>query len=850
VRPPDPAVALSTGDRLGPYEIVGRLGSGGMGEVYRARDARLRRDVALKVLHPSLLTPDYVQRLSREARAAGSLNHPNIVAVYDVGTEGPVPYVVSELLEGESLRRRLDRGALPYRKALEFGRHIAEALAAAHDKGIWHRDVKPGNVFITSDGRVKLLDFGLAKVQRAGKRADPDDSTASPASRPGQAVGTAGYMSPEQVLGEPADARTDIFGLGAVLYEMLGHVRAFHRSTPVETMSAVVKDDPADLLQVNPALPPAAAAVVRRCLEKNPQERFQSARDLAFDLEQLEKASSRASAQASARAAPRRAVLIATLAGALAAAALSWWLLPRAAAPPVFRQITFHRGRIGGARFAPAAIVYSQAPGVRAPEVFLMLADSPESRALGYAAADVLAARTGELALSIERRFIGGERFTGTLAVAPMGGGGAPREVLENVEYADWDPAGAKFAVVFAPGFDAGSRLEYPIGQVLYATPGSIQSPRISPDGRRVAFLEDLSGLGTGGRVVVAERDHSHRVLTEDWESARGLAWSPRGDEVWFTAADGRANRALRAVDLNRNERLVLEAPGSLTLWDVAPDGRVLVARDDERMSVIGVPPGEKSERDLSSFDNAGLAHLSSDGRVLLFGDRFGVYVRRTDGSPAKKLGAPDVFADDLSPDGTMVLATTTSRTQLVLVPAGPGDPRPLPRHGMDSYGGARWFPDNHRILFNARTPGGRARSYVTDRSGAAPRALTPEDTLALSISSDGTRVAAVNKQGISIWPVAGGDPRLVPGSQPGDRPVAWSGDGASLWLFQRGQVPAQIYQLELATGQRVLRKKLIPPDPAGVYSIDNFQITPSGDAYFYSYRRVISELYMVTGAR
>src|SRR5688572_29752428 len=264
--------SLSTGDRLGPYEIVGPLGAGGMGEVYRARDTRLRRDVAVKVIRSSLATPEYVRRLDREARTAGSLNHPNILAVFDVGTEGEVPYVVSELLEGESLRQRMDRGPIPYRKALEYGIQVASALAAAHEKGIRHRDVKPANVFITTDGRIKLLDFGLAKLDTPRTPADPDDSTASPASRPGVARGTAGYMSPEQVLGESLDHRSDIFALGIVLYEMLTGTRAFQRASAVETMSAVLNEEPVDPLVANPALPPAAAVAVRRCLEKNKEE--------------------------------------------------------------------------------------------------------------------------------------------------------------------------------------------------------------------------------------------------------------------------------------------------------------------------------------------------------------------------------------------------------------------------------------------------------------------------------------------------------------------------------------------------------------------------------------------------
>jgi hypothetical protein len=833
-----------------------------MGEVYRARDTRLRRDVAVKVIRSSLATPEYIRRLDREARTAGSLNHPNILAVFDVGTEGEVPYVVSELLEGESLRQRMDRGPIPYRKALEYGIQVASALAAAHEKGIRHRDVKPANVFITVDGRIKLLDFGLATLEKPRAKADPDDSTASPPSHPGVARGTAGYMSPEQVLGESLDQRADIFALGIVLYEMLTGKRAFQRATSVETMSAVLNEEPVDPLVANPSLPPAAAVAVRRCLEKNKEERFQSARDLAFHLKHLVQATMGASVVPIAKSLTRRNLVVAGL--ALAAVGAAAWLAAGRLgghSEPVYQQLTFDRGRIGGARFARAesAIVYSQALGLAPPEVRLVLSGSPESRTLGHREADVLATRPGELALSIHRRFIGGERFSGALATVPFNGG-TPKELMLDVEDGDWDPSGTDFAVARSTGYGSDSWLEYPAGTRLYKASGSIHSVRVSPDGKHVAFVQDPAGLGTGGTVRIVHRDGTSKVLTRNWVNARGLAWSPRGDEVWFTAAEARANRALRAVDLEGRERLVAESPGSLTLWDTAPDGRVLITRDDERRSLVGVPPGESIERDLSAFDDAGLAALSADGRTLLFGDRFGVYLRPTDGSPPVKLGFKDVFPDDLSPDGRLVLATSASTNQLMLLPTGAGEAQPLPAHGITSYHGAWWFPDGHRILFNtvvqdAASSGNahvsKTRSYLTDRSGTPPKPLTPAGVWALAISPDGTRLAVLGAApGISISPVAGGPPVSVPGTQAGDRPVEWSADGRALWVFRRGQVPASIDRLEIATGRRQQLKKLMPPDPAGLFSIAELRITREGHSYFYSYRRILSELYVAVGMR
>ena len=851
----EPERSLSPGDRLGPYEIVQLLGAGGMGEVYRARDSRLQRDVAVKVLHRSIsLTPEHAERLGREARAAGSLNHPNIVAVFDVGSDGPMPYVVTELLEGESLRARLGRGPLPYRKAIEYGIQLAEALGAVHEKGIWHRDVKPGNVFVTTDGRVKLLDFGLVKLKPRDGPVGSQDST-SGVTEAGGVHGTYGYMSPEQVLGETLDHRIDIFALGAVLYELLTGDPAFRRKTAIETTKAVLNEEPADLLEGKAKVPRAAVAVVRRCLEKNREERFQSARDLAFHLQQLHDMETAANPTAAGLRAPWRPAIWAALGAgvvALAAVLLAATLRPPV---PVFEQLTFRRVRIGGARFAShdGAVVYSESRDGRPPEVWwLSGGDSRQPRELGRAGADVLAAHGGKLALSVGGRFIIGDRFVGTLAEAPMGEG-LPHELTENVDDADWDPSGSKLAIVRWATSSVGgeSRLEYPPGTVLYTTTGSLRYPRFSRDGRRIAFLVDPTGRAAGGKVAMVDLSGHAMALTEDWPSAHGIAWSARGEEVWFAAGPSRADRSLRAVNLQRRQRVILPAPVSMTLRDIASDGTVLLSRDDERSAIVGVPPGDTTERDLSWFDTSGLADVSDDGRLVLFSDRFGIYIRHTDGSPPILLGLKDGFADDISADGTKVLATTAMGDQIVVLPAGLGDPVRLPSHDIRSYRGALWLPDGHRILFNGTQPGKNLRSYIQDLvGGALPRALTTENTWATSISPDGQNAACIGPEGISLWPVDGGAPRAVASSHPGERPVAWSADGRYVWVFRRGELPASVFQLDVATGARRPWKKLQPPDPSGVYSIDNFKVTPDGRSYYYSYRRVLSQLYAVTGLR
>jgi serine/threonine protein kinase len=333
-------MALAPGTKIGPYEILSSIGAGGMGEVYRAKDTRLGRDVALKILPESFSTEaDRLRRFEQEARAVAALNHPNILAIHDIGQHNGTPFLVSELLEGESLRSALDRGPLPQRKTIEYGVQIAHGLAAAHEKGIVHRDLKPENIFITKDGRIKILDFGLAKfAQQAG--AGSDEVTLGSHTAVGVVMGTASYMAPEQVRGDPADPRTDIFAFGAVLYEMLSGVRAFRRDTAAETMTAVLKDDPPELTGSVRLVSPTLERIVRRCLEKSPEQRFQSARDLSFALSALSGSETSGAARASA-AVPRRQPLLLWLGIllALAAVAAATWFIARR--PPATTRMEF-----------------------------------------------------------------------------------------------------------------------------------------------------------------------------------------------------------------------------------------------------------------------------------------------------------------------------------------------------------------------------------------------------------------------------------------------------------------------------------------------------------------------------
>ena len=432
---------LTSGTKLGPYVIHAAIGAGGMGEVYRAHDTRLKRDVAIKILPASFSAdPDRLQRFAQESRAAAALNHPNILSIYDIGEDRGRPYVVSELLEGESLRERLRPGALSSRKAIDYAQQIAKGLAAAHEKGIVHRDLKPENLFITSDGRAKILDFGLAKFTHPEANVSDEAPTLQVATEAGTVMGTAGYMSPEQVRGKPTDSRSDIFSFGAILYEMLSGKRAFHGDSAADTMSAILKEEPADLSETNRNVSPALERIVRHCLEKSPAERFQSARDVAFNLEALTDASisSRAGIQVlpEQKSRPWLMPLIATLL-ILASWAGIYRFAQRGVARsnPAFHEVTFRNGIIWDARFAPdgQTIVYGAAWDGAQQEIFSSRFDSTDSRAIGLPNSQILSISSkGEMAVSLHPVNSGPFAQAGTLARVPLAGG-APREVVDNV---------------------------------------------------------------------------------------------------------------------------------------------------------------------------------------------------------------------------------------------------------------------------------------------------------------------------------------------------------------------------------------------------------------------------------
>jgi eukaryotic-like serine/threonine-protein kinase len=848
---------LPPGTRFGPYEIVSPIAAGGMGEVYRGRDTRLQREVAVKVLPRGVATdPERVRRFQLEARAAGVLNHPNVTALYDVGTHDGAPYVVSELLEGQTLRQRIDEGPIPPRKAFAYGMQIAHGLAAAHEKGIIHRDLKPENVFITHAGRVKILDFGLAKLTEIdAEPLEPGTSATQGRSAPGIVLGTAAYMSPEQVRGKPADARSDIFALGAILYEMLCGRRAFPGASVVDTMTAVLREDPPDLSLSSRAVPREMERIVERCLEKSPAERFQSAEDLAFHLQTAAAPASGPFRLSGARSWPWAALTLAALLAGLGAGAL---LGARSRSSlPSFKRLTFQRGAIAGARFAPDArtVIYDARWDGQADAIFSARPESPESRPLGLAPAQLLSvASTGELAVLLHPRYLRGFVNRGTLARVPLSGG-APRELLEDVQAADWAPDGKSLAIVRDVG--GRSRLEYPVGTVLYEAGGYVSHPRISPRGDMVAFLDHPLQSDDGGNVAVVDRAGRVKTLSAGWLSAAGLAWAAVGEEVWFTGARVGLSRALWGVSLSGKERQILEAMGPLNLHDVA-GGRALLARDDLRREIVGLVPGDDRERALSWLDWSRATDLSDDGRTLLFteqgegaGRNPSIYVRRTDGTAPVRLG--EGISTRLSPDGKWALALRPGNpTQLQVLPLGAGDVQVVTRDDINHHW-ATWCPDGTCVVFSGNQPGRGIRLYLQPLDGGPPRALTPEGIRITwhPVSPDGRTVAAVGPgERVILYPLRSGDPQPVRGFVEGDRPFRWSADGRALFLLRDGELPAPVFRLDLATGRREPWKEFMPSDPAGVGLINPVFLTPDGRHYVYSFRRVLSDLYLAEGIR
>jgi eukaryotic-like serine/threonine-protein kinase len=841
-------------ERLGAYEILEKLGEGGMGEVWRARDDRLNRSVAVKILSSDVANDPMRQaRFEQEARSLGALNHPNIVAVYATGQDNGTAYIVSELVDGETLRAILDRGPLGSRKAVQFGVQIAEALAAAHAAGIVHRDLKPENIMITRNGRVKVLDFGLARQNPVAS----SDRTATVAlSTPGVVMGTVGYMSPEQVRGEAVDARSDIFSFGAVLYEMVGGRRVFQRESSVETMNAILHDDLAELQSSDATpLPTALDTIIRRCLEKPPAERFQSAADLAFALRQV---STTSSGVQPAIPATRKTHLwlwpavAALTAIALFAGGFSARMFTAAPAAPTYERLTFHDGTIQTARFTPDGrnFVYTASWDNGPFRTYFGTVGNPESRDLMFPD------NSHVLSVSMHQDVA----WTGpknTLMRSSISGG-EMRPWLENVIYADWSPDGSSIAIVRK--VNGKYRLEYPLGKILldgYEWPQF--SIRVSPDGEHIAFS---SYFERSSALALFTVDRAGKVTNLGRVSGQGstvgstLCWSPDGREIWYRSFDRNDTGTIYAMDMHGKSRVVTHVPAHVMLYDLARNGAALFSTMAETLGILGMGPGDTAERDLSPLDASGIRGISQDGRIVLAniigeagGAKGSIYMRKTDGSPAVRLGDGVAFA--LSPDGQWVSGytlTDAGARRYVLLPTGAGEEQEIQVPSVQGIV-VGWLGSDKLLVAGSR-PGRKWQCFAWDRTRGTMEPICPEgmpDALMVG-SPDGKQVLCPGATGGWYLYSAGGGVQKVNGLAEDEHPVDWRADSHSLYVVSNGPDGRQLVVsiLDPVTGKRMSWKTIHPSRPVGYVS--DLRVTPDGRAYVYGYTVAKSQLYVARG--
>jgi Tol biopolymer transport system component len=841
-----------------------------MGEVYRARDHKLDRDVALKVLPPDLSEdPAALGRFEREAKAVAALSHPNIMAIYDFGHFNATAFAVMELLEGETLRQRLTNGGIATARAIAWAIEIAEGIAAAHERGIVHRDLKPENIIVTRAGRIKILDFGLARVLPPAETPGKTLTTPPGATIPGVVLGTVGYMAPEQVRGEPVDHRADVFALGCILYEMLAGVQPFTGPSAIETMADILHKDPPALPLAERSIPPVLDRIVTHCLEKDAAHRFQSMRDVVFDLSNLTESSTSTERVARVDAArrARRLRRVVGTAVVLAVAAAAFWFGTQVSQAPAaggqarvsFQTVSFGRGIIDAARFTPdgQTIVYGAAWDGDPFRLRLTRPGSPDTTALGLPDADLLAVSpSGELAIALGYRQ-SGWMGRGTLARVPMLGD-APRQVANDVLAADWTPDSSELAIVRWGG--GRKHLEYPVGKTLYETGGWISHPRFSADGTHIAFNDHpVEGDDRGSVELLDLRRGTRRTLSGGWSGVQGLAWAPSGTEVFFSAYDGSTPHSIYAVDLQGRHRQLLTAPTGLFLQDVARDGRLLVASQTRTIQILALVAGDPQPRDLSWLSYSFAEDISADGRLILLecagdscGETYTVLVRGTDGSPAVRLG--EGSAQGLSPDGKLAAALVFGQhARLVLYPLGAGQPRTV-EVGDLNVGLVSWVPDGGGLVLLASEPGHGKRGYIVNLATGSWRAFTPEGVSAarrIPVSPDQDAAVMFDQDGrLSLFPLNGGPVRAVPGVEVGDEAVRFTSDGRALFLT-RHELPLRVFRIDLASGRRELWRELPSPDRAGLQvSSPAAVVSADGRSVVGTYTRRLNKLYVVSGVR
>jgi serine/threonine protein kinase len=899
---------LVLGQTIGNYKILSLLGEGGMGEVYLAQDIKLGRQIALKLL-PAQVTSDAdrLHRFEQEAYAASALNHPNIVTIHEISQVDGEHFIVTEFIDGQTLREKMAESTIQLREALDMAIQLTSALAAAHLAGIVHRDIKPENIMLRRDGYAKLLDFGLAKLTEGKTHRENEGTRAPVKTNPGMLLGTVTYMSPEQARSLPLDGRTDIFSLGIVLYETIAHRLPFDGETSSDVIVSILEKEPIPLRQIAPEVPVELEWMIKKALAKDREQRYQTIKELHIDLQRLRqelelqakldglapvrlhdagrntdgsaKKSTGSLVPGALNSGPfiegkaksttfgRRKVFIVGLA-AIALFSLASFYAGRKQVSlpslPTFRQLTFRRGAISGARFSPDGntIIYGASFDGKPIELFTSRLENPQSSSLNKQADIKSISSTGEMAILLDCLEDNGECVNGTLAQLPLIGG-TPRKLMEHVYQADWAPNGQDLAVVRSN--EGQFQLEYPIGTVLYKASGRIQYMRVSPKGDKVAFVDQPVLGDDSGSIMTVDRRGQKRILSDGWKEEGGLAWTPSGDEIWFSAGKNGVNEIYAVASSGREPRLVFREQGNIGLKDISKDGRVLTQRGIPRSRMIGFTSDSKHERELAWFDWSTSADISADGKNLLFyewgsagaGNWF-VYLRAMDGlSEPVELGEGKAFG--LSPDGKWALALRGGvPPQLVLLPTGVGESRLLPRGDITEYHFASWFPNSNQILFTGIVdPGHGMRSYVQDISGGLPQPISPEGQVALLVAPDGKRIVVFAPEGSDgryyLSPINGAESTPIPGMEKGEVPIQWSADGRALYVRGPGDFSTKIHRIDLANGHRVLLREIVP-DQVGLIGIEvgpgGIQITPDGKSYVYTYWTALRDLFLAEGMK
>jgi eukaryotic-like serine/threonine-protein kinase len=789
-------MSVATGTRLGPYEILGRIGAGGMSEVYRAYDSRLRRDVAVKVLAPTVAKyADRLHRFEQEARAAGALNHPNLLTIFDVGSTDGQAYIVTELLEGQTLRALLRENgtstALPLRKAIDYGIQIAHGLAAAHERGIVHRDLKPENLFVTKDGRVKILDFGVAKLRSAEDQLQSHETTIEQGTSPGTVIGTAGYMSPEQVRGQHVDGRSDLFSLGTVLFEMVTGEHPFRGDSPADTMSAILREDPPSLTALNANVTPGIERVVRHCLEKSPEERFQSARDLAFQLDMLTSGSGTIPTIESELPADFRRVWL--LAGALtllAAGLLGGWFLHARAsndrAPMHFTQLTHSAGMEIAPSIAPDGETF----------VFARNGDIHLQRVTGRNAINLTArctAADSQPAFSPDGSMIAYRSECDGGGIFVMGATGeSARRIVEGCFNPSWSPDSAQIVCATEPvNYTPTSRGTTSALWVVDVRNGAKRvllerdgvQPNWSPNGDRIAYW-GMTGESSQRDVWTIDphddepRKTVRRVTHDeavDWDPL----WAPDGQHLYYGSDRGGAMSLWRIPIRESTGRPRGEAEAVVT--PARFSAHYSMSRDASRMLYSAIEQTEAMR--IVSFDPQSGAIVSQPRDVMA--------------------GSFLVFSSMISPDGRFVAMTNRGgQEDLFVLEIATGEIRQLTNDPARDRGVA-WSPDGNRIYFYSHREDARYEIWSINRDGSGLTRVTRTQGRSVwypSVAPDGKRISFFNDENTFLLDTSANGARVEPLPPAGgaDHPAlsAWSPDGTRIAGEFRGKPGIVLYSL------------------------------------------------------